>query len=358
MPTQPATGTTYDGAGFSATDSRFLERGKLRQVLIRDARGAATDISPTTSAGAYNFSPFAIDGTWRSDLCAFVRVNGVWGFNPLSNQGFHIAGAFKDGAGPSTKPTIKNDNFMIVQSNFPFDSDLVEEGEQFEFEAVETAKPLIRRLRNNLPLNSSSGGALVETPGAPGVGWARQLGGTNIDRQVLLVSEFRKAGLPVYTVDGYALARLNNIGPSKKDKKDSEAALLGFEPLPDGFFSATIDGVYKPILRYTWVGGTGWAAMYSSVTGNWLVTLGTQTTGTFVLTFGGLTTATIAYNATSATVLAALIALDDGFTAANWNVTGSAGGPYTVTSPGAQYGALTGSGALLTTPANFVIAPA
>lgn len=361
MPTQPATGTTFDGAGFTANDARFLERGKLRAVLIRDARGSVTDISPTTSAGAYNFSPFAIDGTWRSDLLGVVRTNGVWGYNPTANQGFHIAGAFKDGDGPNSKPSIKSDDFMIVQSNFPFDSDLVEEGEPFSFTAVETAKPLIRRLRNNLPLNASNGSILVESPGVGGLvgaGWARPLTGTNIDRQVLMVSEFRKAGLPVYTVDGYALAKLNNIGASKKDKKDSEAAELTYQPLPDGFFSALVDGVYKPILRHTWVGGTGWTAMYSSITGNWLVTLGTQSSGTFVLTFGGLTTTTLAFGATSAAVLAALIALDDGFNAGQWNVTGSAGGPYTVTTPGPQYGALTGSGAALTTPANFVIAPA
>jgi len=361
MPTQPATGGTFTAAGFVNTDARFLERGKLRAVLIRDARGATTDISPLTSTGAFNFSPFAVDGTWRQDLLAFVRLNGVWGFNPSANLGFHIAGAFKEGDGPGTKPNIKNDDFMIVQSNFPFDSDLVEEGEQFSFTAVETAKPLIRRLRNNLPLNAANGAALVETPGIGGLvgaGWARLLSSNNVDRQVLLVSEFRKQGLPFYTVDGYALARLAGIGPSKKDKKDSEAAELTFEPLPDGFFSATQDGVYQPILRYTWVGGTGWSALYSSLTGNWLVTLGTQSSGTFTLSFTGVTTTALAFGATSAAVLAALIANDDGFTAGQWNVTGSAGGPYTVTTPGSQYGALTANFAALTTPANASIAPA
>jgi hypothetical protein len=360
MPTQPSTGGTFTGAGFVNNDSRFLERGKLRAVLMRDARGTATDMSPTTSTGAYNFSPFAIDGTWRQDLCAFVRVNGVWGANPNANQGFHIAGAFKEGDGPGTKPTIKNDEFMIVQSNFPFDSDLVEEGEGFEFTAVETAKPFIRRLRNNLALNTSAGGVLVELPGlggTVGAGWARPITGNAIDRQVLMVSEFRKQGLPIYTVDGYNLVRLNNIGPSKKDKKDSEAALLGFTPLPDGFFSAIQDGVYQPILRYQWTGGTGWTALFNSLTGNWLVTLGTQSSGTFTLTFGGVTTATNAFGATSAAVLAALIAMDDGFTAANWACTGSAGGPYTITTPGQQYGPLTANFSALTTPANASIVP-
>lgn len=75
------------------------------------------------------------------------------------------------------------------------------------------------------------------------------------------------------------------------------------------------------------------------------VTLTDATGGTFTLTFGGLTTSAIAYDASAATVKAALVALDDGYTTSDWTVTGSAGGPYTVTSPG---GTLTGSGASLT----------
>lgn len=76
-----------------------------------------------------------------------------------------------------------------------------------------------------------------------------------------------------------------------------------------------------------------------------LVTLGSPSAGTFTLTFRGETTAGIAYNATSAAVKTALVALDDGFGASDWAVTGSAGGPYTILTPG---GALTGSGSGLT----------
>ncbi len=354
--TIPSTGTTYDGAGFNDLDSRFLERGKLRQVLIRDARGSATDISPHNADGTVKWSPFALDGTWRGDLCAFTRQDGVWVATSGPNEGFHIAGAFKEGDGPSTKPNIKEDDFMILQSNFPFDSDVVEEGEPFSFTAVETAKPLIRRLRNNLPLNDSNGNALVELPGLPGAGWSRPLDADNVERQVLLVSEFKKGGLPVYTVDGYSLAKVSGIGTSKKDKRDSEAAELTYMPLPDGIFMAMVDGVYRPILRHTWVGGAGWAAMAGSVTGRWLVTLGTQSTGTWDLTWGGNTTAPIVYNPTSATVKSALVALDDGYVTADWSVTGSTGGPFTITPPEAT--PLTADFSSLGTPGNASIAPA
>lgn len=80
----------------------------------------------------------------------------------------------------------------------------------------------------------------------------------------------------------------------------------------------------------------------------YLVTLGGDP-GT--LTFRGETTATIAADATSAAVRSALAALDDGWKVSDWTVTGSAGGPYTVTPPVA--GVLTGAGG-----ASFAIAPA
>jgi hypothetical protein len=75
---------------------------------------------------------------------------------------------------------------------------------------------------------------------------------------------------------------------------------------------------------------------------------GTPTGGTFTLTYGGQTTAAIAYNATSGVVLSRLQALssieDGGVT-----VSGSAGGPYTVTfTSGQDVAAMTASGASLT----------
>lgn len=64
---------------------------------------------------------------------------------------------------------------------------------------------------------------------------------------------------------------------------------------------------------------------------------GTPTGGTFTLTFQGATTSAIAYNATAATVLAALTALAN-IAHGGVAVTGSAGGPYTVTFQGALGG--------------------
>lgn len=51
---------------------------------------------------------------------------------------------------------------------------------------------------------------------------------------------------------------------------------------------------------------------------------GGPTGGTFTLTFNGKTTGNIAYNATAAAVKTALVALDDGFAAADWSTSGGA----------------------------------
>jgi hypothetical protein len=82
-----------------------------------------------------------------------------------------------------------------------------------------------------------------------------------------------------------------------------------------------------------------------SLATTYTVALGSPSAGNFTLTFGGHTTANIAFGAAASAVKSALVALDDGFDASDWDVTGSNGGPFTVTTPG---GLLTGSGAGLT----------
>ena len=64
------------------------------------------------------------------------------------------------------------------------------------------------------------------------------------------------------------------------------------------------------------------------------LSFGGATGGSAVATVNGKPTSTIAYNATAATVKSAIVAVDDGIEASDVTVTGSAGGPYTVTVPG------------------------
>lgn len=73
------------------------------------------------------------------------------------------------------------------------------------------------------------------------------------------------------------------------------------------------------------------------------VTLGAPSAGTFTLSYGGSTTAGLAFNATASTVQTALTGLPS-VGSSNATVTGSAGGPYTVS----FLNALAGDGLLLT----------
>jgi hypothetical protein len=85
--------------------------------------------------------------------------------------------------------------------------------------------------------------------------------------------------------------------------------------------------------------GTALSALASITTGSGgtneqqLVTISNATSGTFTLTYSGQTTGAIAYNAAASAVQTAIQALSN-VGAGNATVTGSAGGPYTVTFAG------------------------
>lgn len=261
MTNQPSTGTDFIGAGFNDRGPEFLRRGNAVAVLARDARGAATDISPHNSDGTVHWSPFALDNTWRSDLLAIRKSNGYYTTNTNANEGFINLGPQKDGDGPAWKPKVTSDHFKILQDNFPYDSNLTEEAEVFSLTPVDTASPWNQRLRNNRPFSDANGVSLIEDPGQSNAGFSRLLTGANPGRQFLFVRERMWDGLPIYSVQGIALCKLDDLGNSKYDKKDSEAAELSYIPLPDGRFMAMQDGVYQPILVHTWWGGAGWNAL-------------------------------------------------------------------------------------------------
>lgn len=81
------------------------------------------------------------------------------------------------------------------------------------------------------------------------------------------------------------------------------------------------------------------------------VGVGAATGGTFTLTWNGKTTSALAYNATAAAIKTALVALDDGYVAADFTTSGTAP-TWSVTVPG---GVVTGDGTALTGGALTVV---
>lgn len=267
--TQPTTGIDFIAGGFNDVDNRFNDhRTGLIAVMVRDARGSATDISPHNPDGSVKWSPLAQDGQLRADLRAFIRDDdGYWVINAEQNEGFHLAGAFAEGQGFSTSPTMDVDDQAIEQSNMPFDSEIISENEPFSFTGIETARPFMRRLRNNLRLNASDGTVLVEEPGAADAGWSRPIAADSVDRQVLLIRNRRRGGKTLIVVEGYSCAKLTNIGAARAGKR-GEAAEMTFTPQQDGIFMGRVDGEYQPIIKHTWVGGDAWSAMKKPGTPN------------------------------------------------------------------------------------------
>lgn len=354
----PATGTTPSAGGYLDVDNRYQggHRTGLIAVAFRDARGADTDISPHNANGTAKWSPLAQDGKLRDDLFAEKRVNGFLVPNTTTNEGWYLAGAFGEGNGPSEKPSISTDEQMIEQSNWPFESDIMKQDEPFTFQALQNLQPAIARLIKNLPLSAANGDSLVEVPGAPSAtGWSQVLESVKIGRQFLLYGIRHRNGKYLYEVDAYDFATLNNVGERQRGKK-GKAAELTFKPEPSGFFMAMVDGEYKPIIKHTFVGGEAWGALYGSPVSQYLVTLGSPTAGNFKLGLqGGALSGDITYNApTAAAVKSALVAVDDGYGSADWTVTGSNGGPFTVTTPAGRV--LVGDGSGLT-GGTFSVAP-
>ena len=262
----PATGTSWRAGGFGDVDSRFNSRGGLAAVLIRDNRGAATNISPwkvDTPVPTRNWSPFAEDGTPRDDLFAHILVDGDWITNPEPNEGFHLIGALSEDGGPERSPEVNNDNQMILQSNMPFDTDLTSESLSINFTGVETVKPLMKRLRMNLVLSDENGNSIVEDPGTENFVIGKPIDTEAPEYQIILMFARRKKGKFFYYAEGYSLCKLNDIGSFKRSKTDPDAGQLGYMVLPDPYFvgkdpNNPDSNELIPLYYCEWVDGESW----------------------------------------------------------------------------------------------------
>lgn len=185
----------------------------------------------------------------------------------------------------------------------------------------------------------------MELPGGRDAGWSQPLESGKIPRQFLLYGIRKRGAKYVYEVEGYDFANLSNVGERKMGKKGT-AAELTYKPEPSGYFMAMVDGKYIPVIRHTWVGGDAWADLGAPVS-QYIVSFGSATAGNATFSYGGVgPSSTVVYNPTAAALKTALVGLDDGYTASDWTVTGTAP-TFTVTVPNPNK-ALTGDGSGLT----------
>jgi len=263
--TRPATGSTWAGAGLGDIDPRLAERGPLQGVLIRDYRGAATDISPFADEfGTVNFHPLAEDGTIRDDLLAARMVNGEWRVNPNPNEGWVFVGAMAEDGGPERSPNIENDDLYVLQSIYPYDSAVTQKGKTVAFTLVDTLKPLIHALEYDRRINDPVTGELV----LPEVGEVDYFVGATldpapVDRQILLWFAKDIDGLPLYRIEPVPRARLNNQEARRRSKTDPDQIPFEYMLLPDPYFLVPDkDGSrLVPGFDGVWIGGPAWEAL-------------------------------------------------------------------------------------------------
>ena len=267
--TPPSTGVSWKEAGMTDFDNRLYDRGPLAAVLIRDNGGSTTNISPWSQSGttiSAAWSPFSADGNIRPDLLARTLVNGKWTTNASANEGFFMIGAVDEKGGADRKASVKHDDAMILQSNFPFDSDLTGEGLTIQFTPVQPLDPLLRRLRMNLPLSDPTGTPIVELPGITFT-ISKPVDAESIDRQIVLLFARRKAaGNFIFTAEGYSLCKLTDIGAVKRDKVNPDAPSLTYTVLPDPYHVGKDAGdptstELVPAYYSVWTAGAGWTAI-------------------------------------------------------------------------------------------------
>lgn len=259
--TIPDTGTDWVGAGLALRGPEYLRRGSRVATLARNARGDATDVSPHNEDGSMRWSPYAADGNPRDDLLAIIKPDGYFQPNPEPNEGWINLGPCKDGDGPTWKPKITSDHFMILQDDEPYDSIITEKSSPFSITPTDTGSPWVQRLMADRPFTDSAGDLLIEDSGLKNAVFAQLSNTLHPDWQFLFFRQRDWQGLPIYSCDVVALARLDDLGNSKIDKKDSEAQELTYLPVSDQRCMALQDGIYQPVKLYRIWGGAGHTAL-------------------------------------------------------------------------------------------------
>ena len=78
-------------------------------------------------------------------------------------------------------------------------------------------KPLMKRLRMNLPLSDTDDNPLVEDPGTENFTISKPVDVEAVDRQIVLMFARRKAGKYIFPAEGYPLCKHTDIGNFLQD---------------------------------------------------------------------------------------------------------------------------------------------
>lgn len=256
-------------------------------------------------------------------------------------------GEIEQKAGAKITPDVKYNDIMGYGSRAPRRRLLQSEGLALDWTPQE-----VRRIVKEINGNLQAGAFEATTTG--GVRWKKTAGSMPRYWSIFLLAEdINDETLePIYQWWHFPKLGLDKPGAQSLTMDAASESPTTLTLLQDGdnLYEAGIDGPGFASIA---------AALGFGADTAYVVTIsGTPTGGTWTYTIGGQTTAGIPYNATSTAVRSAIEALSN-VGAGNVLVTGSAGGPWTITLSGVS-GVPTVSGAGLTggTSPTVTIAPA
>lgn len=282
---------------------------------------------------------------WEPNATPITSVMASGSLIDFKAQGYQPLGEIEQKAGVDMSPDVKFSDILgygsrasrrrIKQSETTNFGVTVQEARKIAYQVALSATD------SDVVVDSTTGEFYIK----------KDSSGDQLYWDVLAIAYDGKAGDEIFPWWWYP-----KMGVDKPGKKQLQMDDALSEPIALTAFEDDENGLYT-----FGIAGQGWtdlsvaAGFSGAAAAPYTVTIGgSPTGGTFTLSVGAQTTAAIAYNATASAVQSALAALSTVGTG-NVQVTGSAGGPYTVAFDAAVTGTFTGSGASLTPSGSVTI---
>lgn len=207
---QPSTGSAWtDVYGFNPLGIR---KGIIVNILIRDYAGSATNLRASShglnSSGL--FSPYAVDGLYRTDLTASNFPGGrFYDVGALSEDGIRIT------------PDLSVEGVRVAQARRAQRFDVGEENDELMFTCRESNN-IVDALRFDLPLSN------LQATGATNYTVAKPMESPLIERQAIA---FAEDGGQRFAYIFPRLAR-KSVGQSNLNRQDPDDLELTYGAIP------------------------------------------------------------------------------------------------------------------------------
>lgn len=207
---QPSTGSAWtDTYGFNPLGIR---KGIIVNILIRDYKGSATNLrasaAGTNASGL--FSPYAVDGLYRTDLTASNFAGGrFYDVGALSEDGIRIT------------PDLSVEGVRVAQARRAQRFDVGEENDELMFTCRESNN-VVDALRFDLPLAS------LQATGATGYTMVKPMESPLVERQAIA---FAEDGDQRFAYVFPRLAR-KSVGQSNLNRQDPDDLELTYGAIP------------------------------------------------------------------------------------------------------------------------------